>query len=181
MKSGKQPSWEDDFRTFLEAGPEQAPRALSESIVGTVESDLQPSFWKVLLKIAGIQAAAGAVSLLFCPQFGVSFTSSNGLMPYLMRFGLGVCMLGCGAFFTGLSLLIASWLLRPEEVRALRERRLFQLTVVAALSLGAFICSGAEVLASLALAWALGAIVGGMATLELGWSFRKLSYRRSIL
>jgi hypothetical protein len=132
----------------------------------------------VLVKLATIQAVAGTLSLAFCPQFGVSFTSSHGLMHYLMQYGENVCMVGCGALFTGASLLIASVALRPEEVRALREHRLLQITAVAALSLAAFACSGAEIIGGFALVWILGGIVGGMATLELGWSVRRLSYGR---
>jgi len=178
MTKDKRFNWENEFKEFLEADTTPIPRALSENVLGAVKTQLNPSFWQVLAKLAMIQVVAGAVSLTFCPQFGVSFTGSQGLMHYLMQYGENVCMVGCGALFTGMSLLVASLALRPEEVRALREHRLLQVTTVAALSLAVFACSGAEIIGGFALVWTLGAIVGGMATLELGWSVRRLSYGR---
>ena len=178
MVRDKRSVWESEFKEFLEIEAASVPTALSKQVLESIQHRLRPSFWQVLIKLALIQTTAGAVSLLFCPQFGISFTSSHGLMHYLMQYGENVCMVGCGALFTGASLLIASFVLRPEEVRALREHRLLQVTAVTALSLGAFACVGAEIVGGLALVWTLGAVVGGMTTLELGWSVRRLTYGR---
>lgn len=171
-------NWESEFKQFLEADTNPVPAALSENVLAAVKTQLHPTFWQVLAKLAVIQAVAGAASLAFCPQFGISFTGNHGLMHYLMQYGENVCMVGCGALFTGLSLLVASLALRPEEVRTLRKHRLLQVTTIAALSLAAFACSGAEIIAGYGLVWTLGAIVGGLATLELGWSVRRFSYGR---
>lgn len=176
MGSEKVGAWENDFREFLDADSSAPPAVLSDGVVKHVRAELNPSFWKILSKLALIQAASGAVSLLYCPQFGLSFTSGHGLMHYLMQYGATVCMVGCGALFTGLSLLVASLLLRPEEVRVLRSHRLLQATVISALSLGAFACAGATMVGGLALVWAGGAILGAITTLELGWSIRRLTY-----
>ena len=86
-------------------------------------------------------------------------------------------MVGCGALFTSVSMLVVSWVLGPEEVRALREKRLLQLALLTMLSLGAILCLGGEVVMSLGLLWALGAIAGGTASLEVGWAYRRLSAR----
>lgn len=178
MEKNKRLDWETDFREFLEMEEVAVPQALSARVADPILRKLNPSFWQVFLKLILIQAVAGGVSLLYCPQFGVSFTSSHGLMHYLMQYGETVCMVGCGALFTGASLLVASFALRPEEVRVFREHRLLQMTSIAALSIGAFFCVGGTIVGGLALVWALGAIVGGMVTLELGWSIRRLTYGR---
>ncbi|HEY8278466.1 MAG TPA: hypothetical protein VIH99_02505 [Bdellovibrionota bacterium] len=165
-----------ELQEFLEAERLSPPVVLSEAVRSKIFVKLQPPFWQVLGKLAFIQTLAGALSLAYCPQFGMAFSRSHGLMHYLMQYGKSVCMLGCGALFVGVSLLAASLVLRPEEVRALRERRLLQITATVGLSLGAFVCFGAEVMEAMTLAWALGATLGGMATLELGWSIRRFTY-----
>jgi hypothetical protein len=171
-------AWENDFRDFLDAEPAQVPILLTEKIAQRVQNELQPSSGRIFIKLVLIQAVAGSISLLFCPQFGIEPTSSEGLMPYLMPFGMGVCMVGCGALFTSLSFLFASIALRTEEVRGIRAHRWLQLSSVTALSLGALICAGGEVAAVWAIAWAMGSVIGGLAALELGWNFRLRSYRR---
>jgi hypothetical protein len=172
-------NWEGDFKEFINSDSLPLPAAVSESVLVAVSADLHPSPWWVFAKLGVIQAGAGLSSLLFCPQFGLSFTSSRGLMPYLMNYGMGVCMLGCGALFASLSFLIAALMLRPEEVRTIRSNRFLQITSLTALSLGAFICSGAAIVASFGFLWAIGAVAGGLATLELGWSVRRWRYQRS--
>lgn len=174
-------AWEKDFSDFLSAENTYPPLELTNSITALVHGKLNPSPWSVFGKISFIQVVVGAVSLLFCPQFGVGFTSSMGIMPYLMRFGEGVCMLGCGAVFTGISLLAGSFLLRPEEVRVLKDRKILQLTSLATLSLGALLCLGGEVVATLAFVWILGALLGGAATLEVGWRIRRFATVRGTL
>jgi hypothetical protein len=173
--------WESDFNDFVNSESANVPTALTESVLAVVEAQLLPSAWAVFAKLALIQVVAGSVSLIFCPQFGVSFTSTHGLMQYLMPLGKGVCMLGCGAIFSSTSFLIAALALRTEEVRAIRGNRILQISALTALSLGAFVCSGADVVLSLSLLWAVGGALGGLATLELGWSVRRWTYQRSSL
>lgn len=170
----------NDFREFLDADASTPPAALTEGVITVVQTELNPSFGGILSKLAVIQAVSGAISLLYCPQFGLSVTSGHGLMQYLMQYGAEVCMAGCGALFTGLSLLVASLLLRPEEVRVLRSHRLLQATVISALSLGAFACAGATIFSGLAIVWAAGATLGAITTLELGWSLRRFTYSSSL-
>ena len=123
--------------------------------------------------VFAIHFVVGAFTLLFCPQFGVSLTSGRGLMPYLMKYGESLCMLGCGALFTALSILVASLVLRPEEVRVLKEKELLQLALLSTLSLGALALLGGEFALTFALVWLLGAILGGAITLEAGWAYRR--------
>ena len=178
MEKNRSSRWEDDFREFLQAESREVPAALSESVRGSMHALLNPSPLRVFGKVLLIQFIIGTASLLICPQFGVSLGSGHGLMHYLMRFGSGVCMLGCGAIFTGASLFLAGTLLKTEEVRALRSHRFLHMASVATLSLGAFLCVGGEIVASLGIIWLAGAILGGLATLEAGWKLRRWSYER---
>ena len=180
MAKNNRPSWENEFAEFLSIEPEQVPHSVSENILSQIQSELHPSAMKVFGKVLFIQFAVGLITLLFCPQFGISLTSSHGIMPYLMKFGDTVCMLGCGGLFTALSFLVASFALKPEEVRSLRKHEVLQLVSLATLSLGAFVCVGGEVVLTLGLIWILGAVIGGVATLETGWILRQNFARRTI-
>lgn len=164
--------WSRDFQDFTSLEVSHPPSSLSDKIIAKVRSDLSPSAFLVFSKMGFVHLLVGGLTLLYCPQFGLSVTSSMGLMPLLMKYGESVCMLGCGALFTGVSLLVVSLVLRPEEVRVLKEHQVLQLSLLTFLSLGAFICVGGEVVLSLGLIWALGAILGGSLSLELGWIYR---------
>lgn len=176
MDKNNQQNWESDFREFLDSEKHAVPKALSAQVLAKIDSKLHPSFWQVLGKLALVQAVAGAISLMFCPQFGISLGGGHGLMHILMKYGDTVCQLGCGFLFMSLSLLVASFALKPEEVRAIREHRWLQLGSLAMLSVVVFACTGGTVALGFGLIWAAGAVIGGITTLELGWSIRRYSY-----
>lgn len=181
MEKNNKRSWERDFSEFLGAKPCEAPESTSQNVFSQIHDELNPSAFRVFAKVSVIQVVVGFVTLLFCPQFGVSITSSHGLMPYLMEFGDSVCMLGCGAVFTSLSLFTASLLLRPEEVRAIKQNQVLLLASLSTLSLGVLIFFGGEVVFAMGLAWLLGSIVGSALTLEAGWALRKSIVRRVLV
>lgn len=165
--------WSHDFQEFAAQEANLPPQNLSQDILKKVSADLSPSALLVFFKTAAINFFVGCLTILYCPQFGISFTSSMGLMHYLMKYGDSVCMLGCGAFFTGVGLLVVSLVLRPEEIRVLKEHQVVNLAFIASLSLGALLCLGGSVALSMGFIWALGAIIGGAMSLELGWVYRK--------
>ena len=78
----------------------------------------------------------------------------------------------CGVIFIGTTTLIASFVFRPEEVKAIRSQRLLQFSFLSLLALGSFVCFGADVFLSSGLVWLLGAVFGGAASLELGWKIK---------
>ena len=73
----------------------------------------------------------------------------------------------------GGSLLAASLTLSAEENRVVRRTEILQVTLLALLSMGVFICAGSGVVAGLGLFWVFGSILGGLGTFELGWAIRK--------
>jgi len=174
MKKNLSPKeWANEFDEFVSADPVNPPVQLSNQILSNVQSDLNPSVWSVFSKITFIHFVTGMVSLLFCPQFGVSpFHEHHGLMEIFMNLGKHGCMLGCGAVFLGTGGLATSLILRPEEVRTVMKTKFLQFSLLSALSIGAFICAGADVVLNLAVAWFIGSVLGGLLTLELGWKIR---------
>lgn len=165
--------WIEEFQEFMGADQAQVPKALSDSVLTRVHKDLNPSSWLVFAKVSAIHAVMGFITLLFCPQFGLGFTDGMGLMALFMRFGDQACMLGCGAVFMGGSLLTASLVLRNEELRVIRKTEILQVSTLALLSMGVFICAGVGVVASLGAFWVLGSILGGLGTFELGIAVRR--------
>lgn len=164
--------WMEEFKQFVSIEPVQPPKFASDRILARVHSDLNPAAWKIFGKVSIIHAVVGGVTLLFCPQFGVSVFGGMGLMALFMRFGEFACMMGCGAVFLGASTLVAATVLRPEEIRVFRRSELIQVSGLAAISMAALICFGADVVFPLGLAWILGSVLGGLLTLELGWALR---------
>ncbi len=171
--------WIEEFQDFMAAEQAQAPKAVSDYILARVHKDLNPSSWLVFAKVSAIHALMGFITLLFCPQFGLGFTDGMGLMALFMRFGDQACMVGCGAVFMGGSLLTASLVLRDEEARVIRQTELLQVSTLALLSMGVFICAGVGVVASLGAFWVLGSILGGVGTFEAGLRLRHWIRRRS--
>ena len=164
--------WENEFPAFESCEPVEPPRGLSDRIHTLIQADLNPKAWSVFSKIALIHVFVGMFSLLLCPQFGLSWLGNSGLMGMMMQFGDTACMLTCGSVFVGTTVFVSSFLLRPEEIRVFRKTELLQIGVLGLLSLGAFLCLGEGVVMSLGAIWFMGALIGGVATLELGWWIR---------
>lgn len=163
----------EDFNAFLSAEEVAPPRVLSDALFSRFSADLNPSAWKVFARVAGIHTIVGALSLIFvCPQFGISPLGHTAVMEWFMQFGHEVCMLGCGAVFLGGSSLAMSLVLRPAELQVIRRTKVVQMGVLACLSIGAFLCLGAGIVASLASFWVFGSLVGGIVSLELGSAIR---------
>jgi hypothetical protein len=162
-----------DYEEFKQLEPMLPPKSVSESLLARVCADLHPSAWKVFSKLALIHFFTALGTLSLCPQFGWRlFGDGMGLMQYFSGLGDTGCGVACGSLFLGSSLLIATFLLRPEEVRRLRKNRVLELGALTLLSLGFFVMIHAEIAIGFLLAWLVGSVLGGIATLELGWVIR---------
>ncbi len=173
MKNDKKTTWESEFADFLRSEPAEVPQKLTETILEKIHQQLNPSFLQVIKKISFIHFIVGFFTLLFCPQFNVSITSQLGLVSYLMQFGHKVCTFSCGVIFVGISIIVSSFYLDPEEIKVFKKYEFLQLLVLSSLSLGFFVSAGAEIVLSLGLIWQAGAIIGGILSLDLGWTLRR--------
>lgn len=173
MKKKHTDNWTKEFSKFLETDPVAVPNEIGAPVLHQVEQDLNPSPWRVFRKAGLIQVVMGFITLLFCPQFGLSLTGIHGIMHVFMRYGDTACMFGCGLLFAGSSLLVSSIALSPDEVRAFRKHRTLQFALLGLLTMGTFLCLGAEVWETLTLVWLAGYFLGGIASLELGWMARR--------
>ena len=182
MENPNKKSWVEDFQEFINSDSNSAhvPENLSHKVLDTISAKLNPSALDVFIKVALLHAIASTLTLLFCPQFGLSLTSGMGLMQIFMRYGHSACMLACGVLFMSFGLLLASLILRPEEVRVLRANNLYFLLSLSGLSLGMFLCLGGQIFQTMTLVWLLGTLLGGGITLDLGWRLRRFSLSRSL-
>jgi hypothetical protein len=166
-----------EFKEFISASGVEPPKKLTEAILARVREDLNPNGILVFSKLVGIHTLSAIVTLSICPQFGFRlFGEGMGLMHSFMALGTYGCMIACGGFFTGLSLLAAVMVLKPREIKVIRQNRLLALGGLTFLSLGFFIMVDAEILLSLAVAWFAGAFVTSLLTLELGWHLKQFSH-----
>lgn len=151
----------------------EPPRYLSEKIQNDVYCDLHPSAWKVFSKLSFIHFSVGLVTLSICPQFGFRLLGNGmGLMGSFMNFGPYGCMVACGSFFVGSSILVASLILRSEEVRKLRKNSLLGVSALALLSIGFFIMLDADIVFGYALAWIFGSTMTGITLLQVAYVLR---------
>lgn len=163
---------EHEYQAFKKATLVAPPASVSEQIKSKVHADLNPSPWLIFAKAALIHAFIGTLSLLFCPQFGISPLGNHGLFMIYMNLGPHLCMMACGATFVAASSLAMGIFLNPEELRVLRKTELLQFSVLGLLSIGVFHFMGAEIVLGFSALWLVGMILGGLSGVELSWLFR---------
>lgn len=171
MSSNQNKEWGNDFSEFLSSSEITPPASLSRKVLERVASDLNPSPWAVFSKLIAAVVIAGSLSLLICPQFGLGSYYSP-LMHFFMQLGPIGCKAACGAFFMMASIIFACVILRPEELRLVQRTKFLTLSAVSGLGLGVFMCTSPETILGAALAWFLGASLGGLLSLELGLRIR---------
>lgn len=91
------------------------PAGLALRIKREVEQNLEPSPAVALLQGSVLHAVSGAITLLFCPQFGIGpVGGGKGIMGFVEAYGHLVCGLFCGGFFMSLTAVLMPVLLdRP--------------------------------------------------------------------
>ena len=65
-------------------------------------------------------------------------------------------------------------------MQVVRKNKVLQLSTLGLISIGMFVCTGVGIVASMAVFWFLGSVLGGLATLELGWMIRMRLDRRVV-
>ena len=155
-----------EFQEFLKSTPAFPMAAASRALFSQVRNDLNPSFWRVFRKLALVQTIAGAVTLSFCPQLGVGpLIGGHGLMVLFMPLGRTACAAFCGSFLLGVSLLVAAWVLKPEEIRQARKWQLGHVLLLVSLSFSALMLLGGSGDALSLLAWAAAGFAAGWGAL----------------
>lgn len=168
-------SLRNDFEEFSQS-VERPPLRVSEKVLAHVRHELNPSLVSVLMRLMFVHFLASFATLSVCPQFGFRlFGEGMGISHWFMSFGEYGCLVACGSFFTGTSLALASVVLGMPHLRKIREHRWLGASLLILFSLSFFWMMNAEFILGLTVAWLLGALLGSVAVLELGWLFRRKS------
>ena len=115
MSNITEKEWIEDFQEFVRSESVPVPESVSKAILSRISKDLNPSPWIIFIKLLGIHAVVGTLSLAICNQFGINpFSTEFSLSDYFMKFGHSTCMFLCGVLFVGSSLFVSNSLLRPE-------------------------------------------------------------------
>ena len=151
---------QNDFKEFVHFLKDavEPPPALSMSTFSHVRSELNPSFPWVLFKVFLLHLVGSTATLLFCPQYEISFGASQGIMPYLMDVHPAICFIACGLIWMIGGQLLTFLLLTLDEKRILGGHRWSFALAAIGLSLVTFECLGNLSLDLWLALWILGAL-----------------------
>jgi hypothetical protein len=168
----KKEDWVKEFQTFIYSNEISPSNKVSSDLLSIIQADLNPSIYKLFVKLILTHFIIGTLILFICPQFEISLFNGLGLTAIFMHFGEVACSLACGAVFLGSSAFATSLFFKPEEIRIIKKSKFLVFSLLSILSIGVFISVGATVVISLGLAWIIGSIAGGLISFELGWILR---------
>ncbi len=144
------------------------PSSLNEKILANVHGKLHPKLHFLIGKVFLIHLVTAVVTLAVCPQFGFkAFKLPINLMHSFMVFGLPICNFLCGLFFTATSMLVASFVLGRDEMRALKYHKTLAGAVLLLSSIGFFSIMNPNLFVEFSLLWLLGAVIGIVFTVEV--------------
>lgn len=151
-----------DFKSF--ENDELTPSIeLDRKILSYVQSDLNPGHLFVFIKLLMIQGFIGTLTLLFCPQFNLSLTNNYQLFHYFHhRFGEYVCMMICGSIFIGSGAIFASYLLKNNEIKIIKNSLFLYFIALGLAFLSLFMLLGASFYLKLTTFWFFGAFLSGV-------------------
>ncbi|MDD0851740.1 hypothetical protein HBN50_01480 [Halobacteriovorax sp. GB3] len=155
----------------------KVPEALSGSIISRIHGDLNVNQSLLFTKLLLVHGFIGTLTLIFCPQFNLSFTHNHEFYHYIHHtYGMKICMLVCGTIFLGTGSLFAGLILNSNELLSLRKSKYLLTLAISSLALSCFYLFGAELYLTMSLMWLLGALGSSVALLEVNlWLREKLS------
>ena len=151
-----------EFIEFLKAEEPPVPPRVTNTILASIHSALNPSGWFVFFKLLGIHCIFGTLSLALCNQFGLNpFQTSFSLSEYFMSFGHSFCMTLCGILFLSGTVVAAKFLFSQEEFQVLRKNKWIHVFLLSSFSLAVFAVVGAHLALEIVLFWIVGTFIGG--------------------
>jgi hypothetical protein len=152
-----------DFKDFKEAQTKAPPVHLEEHVLKTIAEKIDPPHTLIFLKLVGIQAIIGVITMVFCPQFNYSLTNNYELFHMIHhKFGHYPCMAICGAIFMGSGALVASFILEAEERVKIQHNNFLYYCALSMVALGSFFSLGAQMYLDLSAIWLAGATLSGV-------------------
>jgi len=147
-----------EFASFLESNLSPPPD-VERRVCATIQEYLSPSIPKAVSKLFALNAVGSIATLALCPQYGLTFTGSHGLMHYMMQVHPAFCFFVCGILWMIGGQALSNMLLTWDERRVLSHYYWgagFGFVLFSVLS---FACFGSLTLDLWLLFWAVGALV----------------------
>lgn len=145
-----------EFASFL-SGNIEPPKSIERELFAKIRTLLNPSLPRTLGKIFLFHVVGSFVTLLFCPQFGISLRNSLGIMGYMMAIHPAVCFLGCGLLWMVGGQALTYAFLTMDEQRVLGRYRWGAVFTIFLLSVLLFGCLGSLRVDEWLLYWIVGA------------------------
>lgn len=166
---------EELIRDFHEFCDESNKVEVPPHLFNKIKARLFPNPWKVFSKISVIHGVVGFLSLGICNQFGLNpFKTAYSLSDLFMKTaGHNFCMLACGILFISTTYLFSNIFLTLEELESIRKYEWLQLGVLSMASLASFYFFGAELVGTFVGLWLLGAVIGGILSIEISFKIRQ--------
>lgn len=173
MAFNNKEEWLKEFTEFSNVRTDEVE--VPASAFECLKKRLFPNPWVVFGKVTAIHTVVGFLSLAICNQFGLNpFQTEQSLTDWFMRIaGHNFCMLLCGLFFMATTYLLANLFLNLEELEAIKRYEWLQTGIIGIVSLAAFYFFGAELVGTFALLWIIGALLGGLVSIEGSYRLRR--------
>jgi hypothetical protein len=123
-----------DFQDFCDSNSQSPSKNLDNTILNYVAEDLRPSGFHCYFKLFSVHAFVGVLTMLFCPQFGLSLTNNYELFHYFhLTFGMAICTALCAGIFMGTGALVAGFVLNSNEIKVIRQKAFLTYLSIASL------------------------------------------------
>lgn len=120
----------DERKEFLEflTSHETPPAGFKELILKDIQFSLNR--YNILTKFALIQLLGAALTLIFCPQFGIGLSEGHGITHILRMYGDWACAAFCGSLFLLSGTLLSTLIMNSDEIFWIWKRYKFPLIVL---------------------------------------------------
>lgn len=166
-------NWQTEFKEFLEIDTKSF--SVPKELFTKLKTRLFPNPWLVFGKVALMHVIFGLLSLSVCNQFGLNpFGTDFSLSDWFMKIGgHPLCMSLCGVLFMGSTYVFSNFFLTLEELESVKRHKWLQTGIFSLVSLAAFYFFGAQLVASITILWLLGALIGGVLSVEFSYRLRQ--------
>ncbi len=163
MTNQSEKIWVEDFKEFIQTKGTPVPEKLTQNILSQIQENLKPKAIVIFLKLLGIHAVIGTLSLGICDQFGLNpFPTHFSLADYVSQIHHSLCMTFCGFLFIGLSSFMALVLFNKAEWLVFQKNSFLQIFCLSTISFASFLFFGVTITLNMSLLWFIGAFLGGL-------------------
>lgn len=165
----------NDLNDFSNNNTSSAPLNVKNNVLSYVEKELNPSKASVFLKLITVQFIVGILTMVFCPQYKLSFTHNYDLFHYFHHtFGAQVCMIICGSIFVGSGAMIAAQILNMNEIKVIRTNKPLFYIAISSIFASAFTFISTDTYLTLVPFWLLGSSLSGILLFEGSVRIRRI-------